>query len=226
MTSNIFKFVSSAALASLIAIVSLPASALTIASTFDTDAEGWTGNPGEGSVAWSAAGGNPAGHIRVTDIGVGGVPFGSGAFAGPAFRGDLSAYDGGVMSIDMATFAGGSGTFASFGAVQLFGAGDVAIYDLAVSAPPFNTWQTFTAPLTAAAWGKSQAEWNAILANVTSIGIPTDAFDGGDTIGIDNFSVTSSAEVVPLPATAWLMAASIGGLAWMRRRRRTCLPAA
>ena len=222
--TNVFKYVFGAIVLSVAVAASAPATALTISSTFDTDAEGWTGNPGEGSVAWVAAGGNPAGHIRVTDIGVGGVPFGSGAFAGPAYQGDLSAYDGGVMSIDMATFAGGGGTFASFGAVQLSGAGDVAIYDLAVSAPPFNTWQTFTAPLTAAAWGKTQSEWNAILADVTSIGIPTDAFDGGDTIGIDNFSMTSPAEVIPLPATVWLMAAGIGSLAWMRRRR-ACLRA-
>lgn len=223
---NTFKYTAFAAFIALSAFASLPAAALTIASTFDTDAEGWTGNPGEGAVAWVAAGGNPGGHIRVTDIGVGGVPFGSGAFAGPAFLGDLSAYDGGTLSIDMATFAGGGGTFGSFGALQLSGAGDVAIHDLAVSAPPFNTWQTFTAPLTAAAWGKSQAEWDAILGNVTSIGVPTDAFDGGDTIGIDNFSVTSPAEVIPLPATAWLMVAGVGGLAWMRRRQRACLAVA
>ncbi len=198
------------------------AHAATIISTFDADAEGWTANPGEGSLAFVATGGNPGGHIRITDIGVGSVPFGSGAFASAAFLGDLSSFLGGTISLDMATFAGGGATFASFGQIQLSGGGDTAFLDIATAAPPFNTWQSFTAALTAAAWGKTDLEFQAILANVTSIGIPTDAFNGGDTIGIDNFAITSAAQVTPVPEPEIyaMVGMGLGLMGWVRWRRK------
>ena len=197
------------------------AQAIAIISTFDVDAEGWTPNPGEASLAHVAAGGNPGGHIRLTDIGTGGVPFGSGAFASTAFLGDLTAFLGGTLSLDMATFAGGGTTFASFGAIQLSGGGDTATLDIAATAPALNTWQSYSAPLTAAAWGKSDAAFLAILTNVTSIGIPTDAFNGGDTIGIDNFAVTMPSMALPAPATALILLPGLAllGLARTTRRR-------
>jgi len=198
------------------ALIVSQAEAGTIISTFDMDAEGWTANPGEGSLAFFDAGGNPGGHIRITDIGVGSVPFGSGAFAGPAFLGDLSSFDGGALSLDMNTFAGSGGTFASFGEIQLSGGGNTAFFDIAVSAPV--GWQSFSAPLTAAVWGKTQMEWEAILANVTSIGVPTDAFDGADTIGIDNFAVTMPSTPTPEPTVLALAAAGLGLLGLVRRR--------
>ena len=56
--------------------LSNPLQAAIISSDFGTDAGGWVGIPGEGSVTYVATGGNPGGHIRVTDIGIGG-PLGS-----------------------------------------------------------------------------------------------------------------------------------------------------
>jgi hypothetical protein len=41
----------------------------------------------------------------------------------------------------------------------------------------------------------------AILSDVTEIAISTDAFDGADTIGIDNFAIASA---IPVPTTVWL----------------------
>jgi hypothetical protein len=202
----------------LLVSISAPANAAVIASTFDVDAEGWIANPGEGMLAYFGSGGNPGGHIQITDSGGGSIPFGSGAFVGPQFLGDLSAFDGGTISLDMAAFAGGGGTFPSFGAIQLSGGGDIAILDIAVSAPPFGVWQTFSASLDAASWGKSQNDWLAILSNVTSIGIPTDAFDGPDTIGIDNFRIESS--VVPIPPAIWLFGSGLLGLVGVARRKK------
>ena len=189
------------------------AQALTIISTFDVDAEGWTPNPGEAALAHVAAGGNPGGHIQLTDIGVGGIPFGSGAFASAAFLGDLSAFLGGTLSLDMATIAGSGTTFASFGEIQLSGGGDTAFFDVAVAAPsPLGAWQSFSAPLTAAAWGKTGAEFLNILSDVTSIGIPMDAFDGVETIGLDNFALTMPSSDLPEPATLALFGVGLAGL--------------
>ncbi len=190
-----------------------------IISTFSSSDEGWTGIPGEGSVAFFATGGNPGGHIRVSDIGSGGT-LGSGAIAPSQFVGDLSAFDNGVLALDMATFAGGGATWAIFGTVRITGGGGAtAFYDLAAAAPPFGTWQSYSASLTAAAWGKTQLEWMAILANVTEIAISTDAFNGSDTIGIDNFSITSQNSVIPEPGSLVLVSAGVAIMLFVQTRR-------
>ena len=217
MHHSLVRVANATALAAVAIFVSLSAHAVTITSTFDVDAEGWTGIPGEGSLSYVAAGGNPDGHVRITDIGVGG-PLGSGAIAGPAFNGNLSAFDGGTLSTDMATFAGGGGTFGIFGTVRITGSGSEAFFDLTATAPGFAVWQSYLAPLTAAAWGVSVADWTAILASVTEIAISTDAFDGNDTIGIDNFSLMSSTGAVPEPATLLLLGLGIAGMGFARKQ--------
>lgn len=199
-------------LAQVLTILCFPGFAAAISSTFDSDAEGWIGIPGEGSVAFAATGGNPGGHIRVSDAG-GGGGLGSGAIAPAKFLGDLLAFDGGALSTDLAAFAGGGGTFAIFGTVRITGGGDEAFFDLATTAPA-SGWESYSAPLTAAAWGKTDAEWAAILGDVTEVAISTDAFDGPDTIGIDNFAI------VPEPAAGVLLAGGLVALGSGRRARR------
>jgi hypothetical protein len=196
------------------------AQAVTISATFDSDAQGWTGNPGQGSLAFAATGGNPGGHIRVTDIGIGtNNGFASGALAGSAFLGDLTAYDGGTFSLDMATFAGGGATFASFGRVVLFSGSATAEYDFAATAPARGGWQNYSMNFDASTFGVSQTDWLSILSNVTLLGISTDAFDGADTIGIDNVVLTSDMPPVPLPASLVLLAGALAGLGAFKRMR-------
>ena len=55
-----------------------------------------------------------------------------------------------------------------------------------------------------------------ILADVTEIAISTDAFDGADSIGIDNFTIDS----VPLPAAVWLFGSGLLGLIGIARRKK------
>ena len=198
----------------LFALVSPVQAAGVISSTFDANDEEWIGIPGEGSVSFIASGGNPGGHIRVTDIGVG-VPLGSGAIAPFKFLGDLSGFDNGTLSVDLATFAGGGSTFSIFGTVRISGAGDSALLDLTTTAPPRGTWQLLSAPLNAVDWGKASLEWSAILADVTEIAMSTDAFDGADTIGIDNFTLTSA---VPIPGSVWLLVSGLIGLVSFRKK--------
>ncbi len=184
----------------LLSVLANPAHAAVVSSTFDTSGEGWIGIPGEGSAAFFSSGGNPGGHIRVTDIG-GGPSLGSGAIAPSKFLGDLSGFNNGMLSVDLATFAGGGPTFQIFGTVRISGAGDTAFFDLTITAPPFGTWRTLSAPLTAAAWGKTSLQWMTILADVTEIAMSTDAFDGADTIGIDNFTLATAEACNGLKAT-------------------------
>lgn len=202
-----------------VGLTTVQASSATIMNTFDSSAQGWTGNPGEGSLAWVAAGGNPGGHIRITDIGAGvNNGFASGALAGPNFLGNLTGFIGGTLSFDMATFAGGGGTFASFGNLRIEGGGLVATNDIAGNAP-VGGWQSYSTSFDAASWGVSSSDWTTILSNVTLFGFPTDAFNGADTIGIDNVKLQSApTTVIPLPAGFTLLLSGLIGMIAFRRR--------
>ena len=223
MFRSLFSAACAAALALALLTLSFSAQAVTIINTFDTDAQGWTGIPGEGALSYFGTGGNPGGHVRVTDIGVGG-PLGSGAIAGPAFLGDLSALDGGLLSVDLATFVGSGPTFAIFGTVRITGAGLEALFDLATTAPGSGSWESYSAPLSASAWGVSDADWAAILADVTEIAISTDAFNGNDTIGIDNFSLATVTNAIPEPRGLVLLLVGLLVFASSARKRGWSLP--
>ena len=124
--------------------LSTQATAATISNTFDSDAEGWTGNTGQVALAWTAAGGNPGGHIRTTDTGAGTINgYAFGAFAGPDFLGDLSAFDGGTLSLDIATSFRDGGTFSSFGNLITIGGGLTARVDIAANAP-VGEWVSYS----------------------------------------------------------------------------------
>ncbi|MCG8354544.1 MAG: hypothetical protein MI920_03150, partial [Kiloniellales bacterium] len=62
----------------------------------------------------------------------------------------------------------------------------------------------------------------AILASVTEIAISTDAFNGGDIIGIDNFQLASPSQTVsvPLPGSGGLFLVGLAGLAASMRGGR------
>lgn len=159
-----------------------------IASTFDNGLDGWTKEPGRQSrkLFQQPAGGNPGGVLLSTGNGP------DTKLVAPArYRGDLSRFLGGTISFD-AKFvqSGDDETRAAgfeFGLVTITGAGRSATQQIAAS-PPTAQWQTYRGLLTAAAFGVSPSEWEAILANVTEITISLNAFRGvpNEILAFDN----------------------------------------
>lgn len=187
--------------------VSRPAAALTIQSSFDAGLEGWTAL-GIG-LSWQSTGGNPGGYIRGDDL-----ANASYLIAPAAFLGDLSAFDGGQMSFDhIAIDLDGMPIAGSGGEVTIFSGAQSATADLLT---PSLTWQTGSVPLTASAWGVSQAEWTSILANVTGIQIVIDSTLAVGADGFDDFTI-----VTPEPTTALLLGCGIAGIALAAPRRRS-----
>ncbi|MFW6032168.1 MAG: hypothetical protein ACOCTI_02180 [Phycisphaeraceae bacterium] len=193
-------------IAAVAALVGLPAQA-SIISTFDDDADGWT-VINDATTYHEASGGNPGGYLRYHDHATG-ITFRAGA--PDKFLGDLGAYDGGTLSFD-ARLEYGSGRYLSgFGETTFrSSAGDVTL-DLAPD-DPVDQWQTWSAPLTASAWGVSEAQWDSVLADVTGLEIRLEAIYGNEDVGLDNVAL------VPEPATAMLLTGLALPLLWRRRR--------
>ena len=74
---------------------------------------------------------------------------------------------------------------------------------------------TYSGQLTAANWGYAGDDWTDFLSEATEIVITTEAFDGLDSVGIDNVAITNT----PLPAAIWLFLTALGGLGLIGRRR-------
>jgi hypothetical protein len=170
-------------------VVAAASGATAIQSGFDAGLEGWT-TDNTGALTHQPAGGNPDGFLQLDndEAGIAHV------FSPAAFEGDLSALDGTTLAFDGRLVAAGGGFYQGaddYGLVRITGGGFSASVDLAPSgqAPPSACWQTFSVPLTAAAFGVSQGTWDAILANVTEIRITIEALFGAEIEGVDNVCV-------------------------------------
>ena len=177
------------ALAALVAVaLSAHASGGEIISTFEVDDEGWGAN--NVIINHQASGGNPGGFLEVTDL-----AFESFIRAPSKFLGNRSTSNGGSISFDVIKISGTGDPGGGTGNVTLRSGSDFAVLKLIESIP--GTWTNASAPLTAAAWGKSQSAWDALLANLTAIEIVVDPTNSaGDVSGFDNFRMT----VIPEPS--------------------------
>jgi len=185
-------------------------------SVFDTDTEGWLA-AGASTFEWRNDDGNGPGYLYIDN----GEAQGAILTAPVAFRGNLSTYNGGTISFD-GKLLGTGGSFhqatVDYGVITIQGGGTSAFLDLAPGGATASTtsWTTFSAPLTAAAWGKTDMQWAQILGSVSNITLSVEALFGDEVQGIDNIQLTP----VPGPATVWLLGTGLAGVAALRGRQR------
>ncbi len=189
-----------------------------IASTFDTDNDGWIVRDltvdeivsGEWSVYWTSPG-----HIYSPDVG-------SYFFSAPSkFLGDKSAYIGGTISFDimnnLADYSTDRGTYFN---LILQGDGIMLFHDGNFPKQPY-VWTHIDASLNSDKWYKhwdinNQAtadELAFVLGNLQGIYVYADWGWGGDTAYLDNVIM----QVVPEPTTLSLLA--LGAILAGRKRK-------
>jgi hypothetical protein len=173
-----------------------------VTSTFDSNSEGWQvadlpdSGPfnnvvGNYPVSWNASGGNPGGFISATD------PSGNNFFLGaPAsFLGNQSSAYGRNLSYDLAYYnSAGIVDWMPPEDVVLVGAG-LTLVTSQGAAPTANwTWTHYEIPLLASGWhigtgagpAPSEADFKAVLANLTALDIRGEYHYGDDLTGLDN----------------------------------------
>ncbi|MCA9275041.1 MAG: hypothetical protein KDA29_03350 [Phycisphaerales bacterium] len=157
-----------------------------IHSTFDTDAQGWSTDKDARNFRWESTDGNPGGFIAADDIGSGQY----WRFAAPAeYLGDLSAYYGQTLSYELKQL-GAVGTVSNQSDIDIVGAGITLEYRFGVT--PSGEWTPFSVEISeGAGWEvagmpASEAQIQAVLADVTSLSIRGEFRVGADSCGLDN----------------------------------------
>ena len=198
-----------------------PVLAANILSSFDTNSEDWTA-ANAAVFEWRDTDGNPPGQLYI-DNNEGGLAY---IFAPAKFRGDLTAYIGGTVAFD-GKLLGTGGSFYNntnfdYGSIRISNGATTATLDLAPggAVPGTSAWQNFSAPLTAAAWGKTDQQFADLLANVTELRIGVEGLFGNEIQGIDNVQISA----VPGPPAAVLLVTGVLGLAWRGFRPRPAGP--
>jgi len=168
-------------------------------STFDTDNENWgaSGDPLSTVAVWLAGGGTPGGHIRVTDAATGGTWY----FEAPAkFRGNkCDAYDRYLRWDQYTSDTTNSQQYGGRPDVMIEGAGLTLVFDNAQN--PQLAWTHYDILLREdAGWRlndltgavPTEAEFRAVLANVTAFRIRGEYRSQADYGGLDNVVIESN----------------------------------
>ncbi|MBS0497482.1 MAG: PEP-CTERM sorting domain-containing protein [Proteobacteria bacterium] len=199
-------------------------------STFDSDADGWTGLTTDGSPSWSviasglapthSADGVPAGSITLTD------PDSQWTyFSAPGkFLGDQSAAFGGNLQFDSRYVVAGT-SYANEAEIVLKGAGLTLVYEITNSLPA--TWTHFDAALVAGGWRvtdtfsgafATDAQLLAVLSNLNALWINAEHFTPVmEVIALDNVNLLAA---VPEPENYAMLLAGLGMFGLITRRRR------
>jgi laminin B (domain IV) len=128
----------------ILLFVAYPLRAAATISTFNTDTEGWSAvGDVAGPVTWLSSGGNPAGHIELTDQVIGGVTY----FVAPAkFHGNYSSAYGTSLTFDLRQSYTGSPNQFDDSDVILVGGGLTLVFDTPMN-PANNGWTLYNVPL-------------------------------------------------------------------------------
>jgi len=190
-------------------LMSVPAQA-TLQYTFDATSEGWSTVDGATFNGWQSTNGNPGGYIKGTDS-VGGPTW---YFASPSL-GNMSSYKGGTLSYDVNLLYKSGSYFDNSEVIIKSGSTTMSWNPATAHQPAVNAWTTYSVDLTSANFGVSEATFNSIMSNVTTIWIRGEYISGGDSEGLDNVKVTSA---VPLPLPILLLGSGLAGMAALRKR--------
>jgi hypothetical protein len=213
-----------------------------VLSTFDSDSDGWISfNNGAENVVWTASGGNPDGHIRLTDL-----TSSWGYFQAPAkYLGD--AEYGGGFSFALRVVNSDPINFPQIYDVRtaLVGNGLFLLNELP-TVPSTTSWTNYVFSLdeTAAAGWRSfsnlsqnyttsaplvtQAQFIGVLNNLTHVLISADYSDGflnltppiTDQAWIDSVQLDAVDIIVPEPGTMVLFGIGLTGLIMYNVRRK------
>jgi len=188
-------------------------------STFDTDTEGWTAQGDVvGAINWLATGGNPGGHVSISDQTAGGVTY----FVAPAaFLGDKSSALGSDLRFDLMQVYTGSASQFNDPDVILEGGGLTLVYDTPVN-PANGTWTSYQVPLVAGDWrlnglGGATAtplQLETTLSNLTALRIRAEYRSGADVGHLDNVTL------IPEPSTWAMVLVGLMGVGLAMRRDR------
>lgn len=204
---TIRTFVAIAGVGLATAIWSPVATGADFSAPFTADAEGWTvtQNPVEANgttepPTWLGTGGNPSGHIRVTDS----VP-GRGFFLNspPGWGGNQSSNAGGRLSADIIHVSGGAPASRAF--FRLEATNGSRITGFLYGGVPTTQWKTFVVPLKpgpgmnhvssigAISEPPTEEQFASVLGSLARVRISAETSgEAGSTAGIDNIIFSSS----------------------------------
>jgi hypothetical protein len=192
------------------------ASAQAVTSRFDTGAEGWTAI---GDIAqplnWVSSGGNPGGHVSISDAAIGGVTY---FLAPPQFLGNQSGAT--RLTFDLMQVYAGAANQTNVRDVILTGGGKSISYDTPFN-PPNGSWGSYAVPLAPGGWlinGTSvpatAQDITTVLSNLAVLQIRAEYRSGPDVGHLDNVSL------VPEPSGALLLLGGLAAVAGLRMRGR------
>ncbi|MDQ1712650.1 MAG: hypothetical protein QOE45_2100 [Frankiaceae bacterium] len=169
------------------------AGATQIASVFNTGLEGWTvsGDAASGSPYWVSTGGNPGGYMQAVDAATGADLL----WNAPAkFLGNQGAYYGGKLRFDREVT---SVNYIPAYDVTLTGAGTSVHFALATQ--PATTWTRHTITLLASKTSPptTEANFRAVLGNLTGLQIEAEYVNGNETDSLDNVVMTTPVPAAP-----------------------------